>query len=278
MDPSGPCDSAPPCRFFLQARCIKGSACPFSHERGQQSPDSVTALPFVTSQQSPVVSVDPAQPVFSVDVEAVASGKSHDDRAIAQIGLVDFAGTPIKNIYITPDCPVESYLTPLTGLTKELLEQKGIALSDALEELRNALPSNAVLVGQNIRKDVQWLELKEGTDFASMIDLAALFRVWKPSASGGGSFRHFGLDHEATCILGESRDGKEHDAVDDAVKSVALFRAYLEVQHDSQALEEMQCKLTDTPVAPSFAKLHPSWEGVCMGNRWTCTCGAPFLG
>lgn len=28
---------------------------------------------------------------------------------------------------------------------------------------------------------------------------------------------------------------------------------------------------------PSFAKLHPTFEGCCMGNRQTCVCGAPFF-
>ena len=42
--------------------------------------------------------------------------------------------------------------------------------------LRGALPKSAVLVGTNIRADVQWLGLKEGEDFASMIDLSGLFR------------------------------------------------------------------------------------------------------
>jgi hypothetical protein len=30
-------------------------------------------------------------------------------------------------------------------------------------------------VGQNIGKDVEWLKLREGEDFASMIDLAVHF-------------------------------------------------------------------------------------------------------
>ena len=29
---------------------------------------------------------------------------------------------------------------------------------------------------------------------------------------------------------------------------------------------------------PSFAKKFPIYDGVCMGNRKSCTCGAPFLG
>ena len=31
------------------------------------------------------------------------------------------------------------------------------------------------------------------------------------------------------------------------------------------------------PLQPSFAKLHPEYDGVCMGNRKTCKCGAPFF-
>ena len=45
-----------------------------------------------------------------------------------------------------------------------------------------------------------------------------------------------------------------------------------------QALEEAKQRLLDTPPEPSFAKLNPSFEGCCMGNRKTCTCGAPFFG
>ena len=29
-----------------------------------------------------------------------------------------------------------------------------------------------------------------------------------------------------------------------------------------------------TPAKPSFAKLHPEYEGCCQGNRQTCKCGA----
>jgi len=35
--------------------------------------------------------------------------------------------------------------------------------------------------------------------------------------------------------------------------------------------------LLSAPIAPSFARRNPSYEGVCMGNRKLCTCGAAFL-
>ena len=40
----------------------------------------------------------------------------------------------------------------------------------------------------------------------------------------------------------------------------------------------VQEKLLAIPPEPSFAKRFPTFEGVCMGNRKTCRCGAPFLG
>ena len=45
-------------------------------------------------------------------------------------------------------------------LTKELLEASGIPLPHAIATLRQCLPRHAILVGQNIAKDVQWLNLR----------------------------------------------------------------------------------------------------------------------
>lgn len=47
------------------------------------------------------------------------------------------------------------------------------------------------------------------------------------------------------------------------------------IKEQWQAVEQM---LLATQPEPSFARKNPSFEGVCMGNRKTCTCGAPFFG
>jgi RNA exonuclease 4 len=39
----------------------------------------------------------------------------------------------------------------------------------------------------------------------------------------------------------------------------------------------MGAKVMGLPPKPAFAKLHPEFEGCCMGNRATCKCGAPFF-
>ena len=131
---------------------------------------------------------------------------------------MDEWGRPVFNVFIRQDKPVASYLTPLTGLSKETLENYGLPLgermmmmtvmmmvmvtcqaAEAMALLRAHVPPNAVLVGQNIQNDVQWLQLAEGVDYESLIDLAALFRVFDPAR---GQFITFSQDHTAAIWLG----------------------------------------------------------------------------
>jgi RNA exonuclease 4 len=72
------------------------------------------------------------------------------------------------------------------------LDTFGQTESAALDMLRQVLPPNAVLVGMNIRMDIEWLGLVEGRDYAACIDLADLFRVYNLEKR---SFTYFSLDH-----------------------------------------------------------------------------------
>ena len=65
-------------------------------------------------------------------------------------------------------------------LSQELIQQQGMPLAAALDILRQHLPRSCVLVGQNISMDVQWLGLRDGHDFGSMMDLTGLYRIWNP--------------------------------------------------------------------------------------------------
>lgn len=74
----------------------------------------------------------------------------------------------------------------------------------ALGMLRAVLPPTAILVGMNIRKDIEWLGLVEERDYAQCIDLSDLFRVWNPAK---GSYTYFGLDHITATWLNMPRQG-----------------------------------------------------------------------
>lgn len=216
----------------------------------------------------------PRATYYSIDVECVAVGHDHNARAVAQIALVDQYEAVLLNIYVKPEKPVVSHLTAITGLTAEVLEKRGVTLQQALEILRNQLPRDAILVGQSIRQDVQWLGLAEGTDFQSMIDLAGLYRVWNPHHN---SYSGYSQDHLVKVLLGWDVDSMTHDAVVDATKSIRLFNLYNNMQMTTGQWEQAQHALLASQPQPSFAKRNPSYDGVCMGNRKTCTCGAPFF-
>jgi RNA exonuclease 4 len=155
-------------------KCRNGEACPFSHALPAGGPPSPAgardpgAPPPKAAPPPTVVTLPPGAPVYSIDVECVATGRQHHDRAVAQISLVDGQCTPLLNLYVRPEAPVVSYLTPLTGLTEAHLAQHGVPLADAMATLRSRLPPSAVLVGQNIAKDVEWLGLTEGRDYAQV--------------------------------------------------------------------------------------------------------------
>jgi DNA polymerase III epsilon subunit-like protein len=219
------------------------------------------------------ITTPPGIPIFCIDVECVATTVEHTGRSVAQVSLVNEWGQPVLNVYVKQEQPVASYITELTGLTKEIMDENGVPMSEALESLRSKLPSNAILVGQNILKDVQWLNLVEGKDFGTMLDLSGIFRVWNTQRN---EYTAFGQDHCARVWLGIA-DRTSHDAVADAQISMALFNAYRNIQQDPMHLSAMQYNTLMAPRIPSFSANNPVIDGCCMGNRKKCTCGAPWL-
>lgn len=208
---------------------------------------------------------------FSIDVECVAIGPGHNDREVAQIALVDEFERVLMSVFVRPKRPVVSFLTPLTGLVPEQLEA-GMSLEEALASLRQRLPTYAVLVGQNIAADIRWLGLREGVDFESLIDLSGAFRAFNPTYK---NYSYFSLQHEARVLLGVSMEGP-HNAITDALISIRLYNKFAQIRNNPAEMEAAQKALLASPLEASFAKKNPSFEGVCMGNKKTCTCGQPM--
>lgn len=223
--------------------------------------------------RAPLYSQYPVSKYFSIDVECVATGPGHNDRDVAQVSLVDQYENILLNIYVRPSRPVVSYLTPLTGLTAEMLDTHGMPLQDALGMLRQVLPPSAVLVGQNIAVDIRWLGLREGVDFESLIDLSGAYRVFNPKFQ---SYSYFSLQHQVKVVLGVTME-PTHNAVSDAIMSIKLLNKFMELQGNSDEMDRIRQALIAAPLEASFAKKNPSFEGVCMGNKKTCSCGQPFV-
>mmetsp|Transcript_22298 Transcript_22298/g.32457 ORF Transcript_22298/g.32457 Transcript_22298/m.32457 type:complete len:259 (-) Transcript_22298:135-911(-) len=252
-----------PCKFFLAGKCTRGDNCRFLHEKGPSS-SSPSVSPVI-------INVPPGARVYSIDVECAATSTGHNGRSVCSIGMVGPMGEPIANILVKSD-DVVSYLTPLTGVTSEAVQQFGVSFNDAVAQVRSFLGPNVILVGQNILKDVQWLGLQEGVDYASLIDLVALFRVWNIKRN---AWTNFSQDHVARVWLGIG-DRASHNALEDAGISMALFNCYYSVQHDPHRLQEMQMVTLNTPIQPSYASRNGSIDGCCLGHRKTCTCDDAF--
>ena len=115
-------------------------------------------------------------PLFSVDVECVAIGKTHltSDLYPAKFSLVDETGKLMCASLIKPDKPIVSYLTPVSGLRASDFSDASncLDLTSAIELLKQHLPKEAILVGQNICHDIEWMRLTKGTDFQDSVDIS----------------------------------------------------------------------------------------------------------
>uniref|UniRef100_A0A7S2AX29 Exonuclease domain-containing protein n=1 Tax=Alexandrium andersonii TaxID=327968 RepID=A0A7S2AX29_9DINO len=216
----------------------------------------------------------PLERIFSIDVECVAVGRTHEltSRAPCSVALVDGRGEVLYSTAMRPDVPIVSYLTPITGMTARDLEA-GVSFGTAVTEVRRRLPKDAVLVGQKLDSDIAWLQLIPGEDFAVSIDIAEIFRGFNQRY---GNFVFHSLQHEAQVLLGKSPPQDAHDPAWDAQASVEL---YIKAKGASPGdLDEMRQLLIRIRPTPSIAKRYNYvLDGVCMAKFMPklCVCGAP---
>jgi RNA exonuclease 4 len=206
-------------------------------------------------------------------VERIASGKSHNDRVIAQIVLVDQDERLVFQAFIKPQTTIVSYLKKLTGLSEGIVNTLGIKFNDAIGHLKTLLDPSTILVGHNVREDVNSLDLQQGRDYSSMMDLLGLYRLWNSRCQ---SFSVWEQDRLATVLLGWP-NSENYSATSDALKTLRLFQLYFMLQNDISEWNRAFQLLVNTPAFPPWFKIYPAYEGVCMGNRRYCICGCPFL-
>ncbi|KAG6578010.1 RNA exonuclease 4 [Phytophthora cinnamomi] len=163
----------------------------------------------------PVLTRDIEGPFFAIDVECVATGNGTNDRDVARIAVVDEDEKVVFDQYVKPTKPIVSYLTQLTGITESNLEGAP-DLEEALVRLKAILPVESVIVGQSIKKDLEWLTLQKPTDYKGEFDVADLFRLPMQLTNGVVRYRYFSLRHVAKYLLGQDIQEADHDPVIDA--------------------------------------------------------------
>lgn len=235
----------------------------------------------------------PKGPKYCIDVECVASGTLHSDRVVAQIAVVDDDLNTVLDIYVKPEVPVVSYLTDLTGITKEMIEERGIPLEEALKRVREVIPLDAHIVGWGISQDIKWLDLTAPHDCAGFFNVQDLYNTYShkfkstvkyslehaarhllhDSLTKSPAFPHWSAPAPPACIIAAS----SHSAARDAYETMLLLKLYAAAA--SQSFPHLlTTHIQSVPMTPAFSSRNPTLEGVCMGHRRLCTCGAPFGG
>lgn len=213
----------------------------------------------------------PEGPYLSLVVECVATGIKHTDRAVAHVSLVDENQNVILNIYINPSDPITSYLKSITNLDEITLDKYGLQHSEAMKIIKDAIPPNAVLVGHNIYRHIGRLGLQKSVDFRDALDLAECWRVWNKNFQ---DYTKFSLNHESLVLLKVRSSGF---VPNDAILQMKVLQLYLNERSSVQNLYMKRIELMSTPVEKPVHKHYPIFEGVCLGHRKSCECGAPFI-
>ncbi|GBG25487.1 PAB-dependent polyA-specific ribonuclease subunit PAN2 [Hondaea fermentalgiana] len=202
----------------------------------------------------------------SIDVECIATGRTSADRAVARVALVDGDENVLMDALVRPKEKIVSYLTPLTGLEPGSLDDAP-SLEEVRAELIKLLPKNAVIVGQAIQHDLDWLRLEEGTHFASSFDIGQLFRMER----GPGRFRYFSLRHEVLHLEGFKGAGVDmqagaHDPTLDAIYSVRIYQRFADAPEED--LLRARAKLSRVPATHPIWRKTPMIDNVQVGPPW----------
>lgn len=215
------------------------------------------------SEILPVLTRDIEGPFFAIDVECVATGNGTDDRDVARIAVVDEDEKVVFDQYVKPTKPIVSYLTQLTGITKSNLKDAP-ELEEALLWLKTILPIESVIVGQSIKKDLEWLTLQKPIDYKDEFDVADLFRLPMQALNGVVRYRYFSLRHVAKHLLGHNIQEADHDPVIDARYAMKIFKQFRHLHENPGRRDAVLQTLLKTPRTPSFAERFPVIDGVLM--------------
>jgi DNA polymerase III epsilon subunit-like protein len=204
--------------------------------------------------------------LLAIDVECVATGTSHSDRAVAAIAAVNEHEQSVFFEYVKPEQPVRSCLTPLTGLTFANLENAA-SLPEVLSRLKNLMsPMCTVIVGHGVHSDIKWLGLQKGVDFKRSEDTANLFR-FSPNQNQPWKQHTHSLRHICIQLLGFDPQEGAHSPDVDARCAMRVFNMYGRGNICQEWLAHLCAQLAQVPAPPPFWSHTPYIDGCEVGAK-----------
>lgn len=159
---------------------------------------------------------------IAIDCEMVGVGPRKQS-ALAEVSLVNFDGKTIYHEYVKPDSPVTDYRTFVSGITPEILREKGKPFRIVKEVLQTLLRGK-ILVGHGLQNDINAIQIdipKSRRWDTTEIPMFMRKPEW------GGPLQPKKLKTLVKNFVGKNIQTGEHSATEDAEASMELFRWYL---------------------------------------------------
>lgn len=161
--------------------------------------------------------VSTRSPMFGLDCEMCRTVKAENE--LARVSIVDENYESIYETLVRPTNKITDYLTPWSGITKEMMEDVTKTLKEVQDDVCNLLPPDAILVGQSLNCDLSAMKLMH----PYVIDTSVIFNTT------GNRNRKSKLQHLAKTFLEEdiqmNKDG--HSSIEDSIASLKLTKLKL---------------------------------------------------
>lgn len=221
-----------------------------------------------------------------LDVECVATGKGHSDRAPCWVGMYELSSDgnipqhPLLDLKMTPPTIVD-YMTDMSGVTAATLES-AVNLEQGLQRARDVLGPQVTLLGWNLQNDLDWLQLKHGVHYREAVDIIDWFSHPETNKQGKTYTRRYPLGHVAATLLKfDVRSNGSHDPLRDARATLELFVKYRQSQTHERSpkkLKQAVHTVRQAKVSEAYRSVtSPTANGVCRSayDPAKCTCGQP---
>lgn len=100
--------------------------------------------------------VTPKSPLFAIDCEMCMTNAGSE---LTHISIVNEKHDVIYESHVKPYNQITDYLTRYSGVTKKCLENVTKRLEEVQNDIRNQLPSDAILIGQSLNLDLHALKM-----------------------------------------------------------------------------------------------------------------------
>lgn len=167
--------------------------------------------------QNTYLPVTANSPMFGLDCEMckVVSGR-HE---VARVSVVNEEYQSVYETLVRPELQIMDYLTPWSGITKEIMDEATKTLKEVQEDLQKILTPDAILVGQSLQFDLHGLKMMH----PYIIDTSVIFNI------SGERIRKSKLQTLAKEFLGEEiqKAYTGHNSIEDSCASLKLAKLKL---------------------------------------------------